>query len=55
MASRLIAPADVSEDPHVASKPSVPLIPRDLMPFSGPWHKVHKWHRDSGKTLIHRN
>lgn len=35
MASQLIAPADLSEDPHVASKPSVPLIPRDLMPFSG--------------------
>lgn len=36
MASQLIAPADHSEGPHIASKPSVPLIPRDLMPFSGP-------------------
>lgn len=36
MAWLLIAPADLSEDPYVASKPSVPLIPRDLMPSSGP-------------------
>lgn len=36
MALQLITPPDLSEDPHVASKPSVPLIPRDLMPFSGP-------------------